>query len=66
MGNKSILQRIFDALQLSVDANVNCELTPRQCKELLDREALLQTICDRDLDEIRRLNHLLELERSDD
>jgi hypothetical protein len=66
MGNKSILQRIFDALQLSVDANVNCELTPRQCKELLDREALLQTICDRDLEEIARLTRLLELERSDD
>ncbi len=66
MGNKSILQRIFDALQLSVDANVNCELTPRQCKELLDREALLQTICDRNQEEILRLTRLLELERSDD
>ena len=66
MGNKSIIQKVFAALQLSVDANVNCELTPRQCKELLDREALLQTICDRNQEEVQRLARLLELERSND
>ena len=55
MAGKSILQRIFDALQLSVDANVNCELTPRQCKELLQREELLQSICDQYQEEIKGL-----------
>ena len=65
MGNKSILQRIFEDLQLSVDKNVNCELTPRQCKLLLDREDLLQTIYDHQ-EEVWRLTRLLELERSDE
>jgi len=62
----SILQKAFNALQRAVDTGENCELTPRQCKELLDREALLQTICDRNQEEILRLTRLLELERSDD
>ncbi len=66
MIGKSILQRIFDALQLSVDANVNCKLTPRQCKELLWREEVLVNACNDYLDEIVRLTRLLELERSDE
>lgn len=42
---KPILQKVFDALQLSVDANVNCELTPRQCRELLEHlEGLTQAV----------------------
>jgi hypothetical protein len=52
MGNKSIIQKVFAALQLSVDTSVNCELTPEQCKLLLD--------------DIARLTRLLELERSDE
>ena len=36
MDSKSILQKIFITLQFSADYGVNCELTPRQCKELLD------------------------------
>lgn len=66
MSRKSILQKTFDALKLSIDANVNCELTPRQCKELLELEDRLQkyiSVADR---EIVRLQRLLELERSDD
>ena len=66
MGNKSNIQKVFDALQLSIDANVNCELTPRQCQELLQREKLLQDIADRYQDEIIKLRRLLELERSDE
>lgn len=66
MAGKSILQKIFDALQLSVDANVNCELTPRQCKELLERDELLQVSCDVYQKEIERLNRLLELEQSNE
>ena len=66
MSGKSILQRVFNALQLSVDHGVNCELTPRQCQELLQREKLLQDIADRYQDEIIKLRRLLELERSDE
>lgn len=66
MAGKSILQKIFAALQLSVDANVNCELTPRQCKELIRREEVLVNACNDYLDEIKQLNRLLELERSND
>ena len=66
MGRKSVIQKTFDALQLSIDANVNCELTPRQCRELLDREMLFQEITDRYQDEIIKLRCLLELEQSDE
>jgi len=66
MGRKSVIQKTFDALQLSIDSNVNCELTPRQCKELLDRERLFQEIIDRYQDDIIKLRRLLELEQSDE
>lgn len=90
MSGKSILQKIFDALQLSsVDDNANCVLTPRQCKELLAEIAELKDYISRVNDiraglsreveaqiilsarkpllaEIKRLNRLLELERSDE
>jgi hypothetical protein len=69
MSGKSILNKVFDALQLSVDANVNCELTPRQCKELLAREQQLQDNYNSFIDarkEIARLLRLLELERSNE
>ena len=73
MSGKSILQKVFDSLQLSIDADVNCELTPRQCKALLEREEILTQTCDHYTDkvsemnkELARLRGLLELERSDE
>ena len=74
MSGKSILQKIFDALQLSsVDDNANCVLTPRQCKGLLEQEQLNDRYIDhlhervKELKaEISRLRGLLELERSDE
>lgn len=73
MGNKTILQKVFDALQLSIDADVNCELTPRQCRELLDRDDRLVKAIDHYTDkvvmmneEIIRLRRMLELERSNE
>ena len=42
---KTILQKVFDALQISVDHGINCELTPRQCQELLEHlEGLTQAV----------------------
>ena len=63
MATKSVLRRIFEDLQLSVDTGENCELTPRQCKLLLDREDLLQTIYDHQ-EKVWWLSRLLELEGS--
>ena len=66
MAGKSILNRIFDKLRYSFEVNANCDLTPRQCRALLEREEQLQNICDTYVQEIKRLNRLLELERSDE
>jgi len=73
MSGKPILQKVFDALQLAIDANVNCELTPRQCRALLVRESSLVGFCDiltkrwvASDKELARLRGLLELERSDE
>ena len=70
---KSILNKTFEKLQLSVETNVNCELTPRQCKGLLEQEQLNDRYIDhlhervKELKaEISRLRGLLELERSDE
>ena len=52
MAGKSILQKVFDALQLSIDADVNCELTPRQCKELLDHLESFANVSRERVDEI--------------
>ncbi len=62
----SILQKAFNALQRAVDTGENCELTPRQCRELLRREEILTRACDDYLDEISKLRRLLELEKGDD
>ena len=66
MAGKSILQRLFDTMQRSIDDDVNCELTPRQCKELLERKEALEIAAALFTEEIKRLNRLLELERSDE
>ena len=63
---KSMLKKIFDTLHFSVEANTNISLDPRQCKELLEREAMWKRIRNQYVDEIKLLNTLLELERSDE
>jgi len=60
MAGKSILQKIFNALQLSVDADVNCALTPRQCKELLHREREHMQCSDQLVKILRDLNGEIE------
>ena len=73
MAGKSMLQRLFDTMQRSIDDDVSCVLNPRHCRELLDRERnhtqhsdqLVKRLQELNA-EIKRLNRLLELERSDE
>ena len=56
MAGKSMLQRLFDTMQRSIDDDVSCVLNPRHCRELLDRERSHTQYSDQLVKRLQELN----------